>query len=120
MYTFSFERLEVWNKSRHLTKRIYTLTQDFPDNEKFGIVSQLRRAILSVCSNIAEGASRKSGKDQAHFYNMSYSSLMESLNQLIISKDLGYLKEQNLIELRDEIHTISLMINRLRVYSNKN
>jgi four helix bundle protein len=119
MYTFSFERLEVWNKSRLLTKKIYKITRDFPDFEKFGIVSQLRRAVVSICSNIAEGSSRRSKKDQAHFYNVAFSSLMETLNQLIISKDLEYLADQILVELRNEIHTISLMLNNLTQYANR-
>ena len=119
MYTFSFERLEVWNKSRLLTKKIYKITRDFPDFEKFGIVSQLRRAVVSICSNIAEGSSRRSKKDQAHFYNVAFSSLMETLNQLIISKDLEYLDDQILVELRNEIHTISLMLNKLTQYANR-
>ena len=118
MYTFSFERLEVWNKSRLLTKKIYNETRNFPDSEKFGMTGQLRRAIISVCSNIAEGSSRKTKKDQSHFYNIAFSSLMETLNQLIISNDLEYLETQVLSELRSEIHTISLMLNRLIVYSN--
>ncbi len=63
MYTFSFERLDVWKKSRLLTKEVYSLTKKFPDDEKFGITNQLRRAVISVCSNIAEGSSRKSKKD---------------------------------------------------------
>jgi four helix bundle protein len=113
MYTFSFERLEVWNKSRLLTKKIYGLTKQFPDSEKFGMTGQLRRAIISVCSNIAEGSSRKSKKDQVHFYNIAFSSLMETLNQLIISNDLEYLDYQSLTELRKEIHPISLMLNGL-------
>ena len=119
MYTFSFERLEVWIKSRFLTKKIYQLTQKFPDSEKFGIVSQIRRAVISVCSNLAEGSSRKSKKDQSHFYNMAFSSLMETLNQLIISNDLEYIDSSSLTELRNEIHTISLMLNRLINYSSK-
>ena len=113
MYTFSFERLEVWNKSRLLTKKIYHGTINFPDSEKFGIVSQLRRAVISVCSNIAEGASRKSRKDQLHFYNIAFSSLMETLNQLIISNDLDFLDSQSLEESREEIHSISRMLNGL-------
>jgi four helix bundle protein len=117
MYTFSFERLEVWNKSRLLTKKIYHLTKDYPDSEKFGIVNQLRRAVISICSNIAEGSSRKSKKDQSHFYNIAFSSLMETLNQLIISNDLDYLDTLVLQELRNEVHTISLMLNRLIIYS---
>jgi four helix bundle protein len=113
MYTFSFERLDVWNKSRLLTKRIYKETNNYPDSERYGIVSQLRRAVISVCSNIAEGSSRKSKKDQLHFYNMAYSSLMETLNQLIISNDLDYLDSKSLEGLREEIHSVSRLLNGL-------
>ena len=113
MYTFSFERLDVWIKSRHLTKKIYKMTQNFPDSEKFGIIGQLRRAIISVCSNIAEGSSRKTKRDQIHFYNIAFSSLMETLNQIIISNDLEYIDNQLLDESRKEIHTISVMLNGL-------
>ena len=113
MHTFGFERLEVWKRSRILTKQIYMVTQTFPDSEKFGLVNQMQRAVISICSNIAEGASRRSNKDQAHFYNMSFSSLMEILNQLILSNDLEYLDEKTLSELRSEIQLISLMLNNL-------
>ena len=118
MYTFSFERLDVWHKSRLLTKNIYKLTQKLPEYEKFGLTGQIRRAIISVCSNLAEGSSRKSKKDQAHFYNIAFSSLMETLNQIIISYDLEYLDENTMLELRNDIHTISLMINNLTNYAN--
>ena len=119
MYTFSFERLEVWNKSRILTKKIYYATRSFPESEKFGLTGQIRRAVISVCSNLAEGSSRKTKKDQAHFYNISFSSLMETLNQLIISNDLEYIDNQSLLDFRNEIHTISLMINNLTSYANR-
>lgn len=119
MHTFGFERLEVWNKSRILTNKIYHITQTFPDSEKFGLVNQMRRAVISICSNVAEGSSRKSKKDQAHFYNMAFSSLMETLNQLIISNDLDYLDLKELSELRDDIQLISLMLNNLAIYANK-
>jgi four helix bundle protein len=120
MYTFSFERLDVWNKSRLLTKKIYKLTQNFPDSEKFVMVGQLRRAVISICSNIAEGSSRKSKRDQVHFYNIAFSSLMETLNQLIISNDLEYIDSQSLADSRKEIHIISLMLNGLCNSSIKN
>ena len=55
MYIYSFEKLEVWNESKEFTKSIFTLSSNFPDSEKFGLVSQLRRASVSICSNIAEG-----------------------------------------------------------------
>jgi four helix bundle protein len=119
MYTFSFERLEVWKKSRLLTKKIYINSQKFPDDEKFGLTGQLRRAIISVCSNIAEGSSRKSKKEQIHFYGIAFSSLMESLNQLIISNDLEYLSNDLLEEFRTDIHVISLMLNNLSNSLNK-
>ncbi len=119
MYTFGFEKLDVWKKSRIFTKRIYHLTKNFPDEEKFGIVSQLRRAAISICSNLAEGSSRNSKKDQAHFYNMAFSSLMEALNQIILSNDLDYINIENLNSLRTEVHTISLMLNRLASYANR-
>ena len=120
MYTFSFEKLEVWIKSRLLTRKIYVLTNDFPESEKFGIIPQLRRASISICSNIAEGASRWSKKDQAHFYNIAFSSLMETLNQLILSNDLNYLDPTELIEIRKEIHIISLMLNNLAKSTSRN
>jgi len=77
------------------------------------MTSQLRRAIISVCSNLAEGSSRRTKKDQVHFYNIAFSSLMETLNQLIISNDLEYLDDQSLTELRKDIHPVSAMINSL-------
>ncbi|MCU0456621.1 MAG: four helix bundle protein [Bacteroidales bacterium] len=113
MYTFGFEKLEVWIKSRFLTKKIYVITRDFPETEKFGIIPQLRRTMISVCSNIAEGASRFSKKDQKHFYNMAFSSLMETLNQLILSNDLEYISNDDLALIRKDIHVISLMLNNL-------
>jgi len=119
MYTFPFEKLEVWNKSRILTKKIYKVTWEFPDYEKYGLVSQVRRATISVCSNIAEGSSRNSGKDQTHFYNMAFSSLMETMNQLILSQDLEFLDLKTLSEFRNDIQFISLMLNNLTLYSAK-
>jgi len=67
MYTYSFEKLEVWKLARELVKEIYRLTEKFPSEEKFGLIGQLRRASVSVSSNLAEGSSRKSAKEQAHF-----------------------------------------------------
>ena len=114
MHSFSFEKLKVWQESRYITKRIYLLTKEFPAVEKFGLTNQLRRAAVSVCSNIAEGSSRTTQKDQAYFYQMAYSSLMEVLNQLIISVDLEYLNEKAYNETREKIEKIANMINALR------
>lgn len=78
------------------------------------MVSQLRRSSVSVCSNIAEGSSRKTAKDQAGFYSISYSSLMELLSQLIISVDLGWVSADTLSEIRNDIETLSNKLNSLR------
>jgi len=71
MGEFSFERLDVWQKTKEFTVELYKITSHFPKPEKFGLVSQLRRASVSVSSNIAEGPSRVSGADQGRFYNMA-------------------------------------------------
>ena len=67
MYIYSFEKLEVWQLSKEFVKDIYRLTEKFPSEEKFGLTGQLRRASVSVSSNLAEGSSRKSAKEQAHW-----------------------------------------------------
>ena len=99
MNQYSFERLSVWQDSRSLAKVIYLLTREFPSDEKFGLVSQIRRAVISVSSNIVEGSYRSSNKDKANFMNMAFGSLMELLSQVIISKDLEYiiLKKNNIL-----------------------
>ena len=119
MYLFNFEKLDVWKKAKELTKKVYKLTKHFPEDEKFGITSQLRRSVISVCSNIAEGSSRLSKKDQKHFYNLAYSSLMENINQFLISEDLGYIKESDVHALRKDVNVISYMLNNLRLSVDK-
>ena len=95
MYVYSFEKLEVWVEAKELSKVIYIVTKDFPSDEKFGLTSQLRRASISICSNIAEGSARKTNKDKAHFTTMAFSSAVEVLNQVIITEELGFItKEQ--------------------------
>ncbi len=114
MYRFSFEKLEVWKEGINLSKSIYKLTESFPDMEKFGLISQLRRASNSISSNLAEGTSRTTNKDKAHFTTMSYSSTMEVLNHLILSKELQFISEEKYLKIREQIHKISNMLNALR------
>ena len=116
MYIYSFEKLEVWNESKEFTKSIYTLTSKFPDSEKSGLVSQLRRASVSICSNIAEGSARKSFKDKAHFTTMAFSSTVEVLNQLILSFELDFIKEKDYLKLRQDIESVTNKLNGLRNY----
>jgi four helix bundle protein len=114
MYTFAFEKLTVWQRTRKLVKEIYKITKLYPGDEKFGLVSQLRRAVISVSSNIAEGSSRNTNKDQAHFYGIAFSSLMEVLSQVILSWDLEFITEIQYEELRGSIEEISIQLNALR------
>ena len=116
MYIYSFEKLEVWNESKEFTKSIFTLSSNFPDSEKFGLVSQLRRASVSICSNIAEGSARKSFKDKAHFTTMAFSSTVEVLNQLILSFELDFIKEKDYLKLRQDIESVTNKLNGLRNY----
>ncbi|MDZ7721964.1 MAG: four helix bundle protein [candidate division KSB1 bacterium] len=113
-FRFAFEKLNVWQEARVLSKNVYFDTKDFPGEEKFGIINQMRRAAVSVCSNIAEGSSRTSAKDQAHFYQLSYSSLMELMNQVIIANDLGYLNNEKENQYRLDIEKVANMLNSLR------
>lgn len=89
-----------------------------PDNEKYGISSQIRRAAISVSSNIAEGSSRFSQKSKCHFYEIAYSSLMELYSQLIISEEIGFLTFERDLKLR--INKISNLLNKLRKSTERN
>lgn len=84
------ENLEIWKLSIEFVTKIYSYTRDFPSEEKFGLVSQMRRAAISIPSNIAEGAARKSDKEYIQFLYVSLGSVAEIDTQLIISGNLGY------------------------------
>ena len=113
MKQYPFEKLDVWNRSREFVKMIYLVTDGFPAGERYGLTQQMRRAVISVASNIAEGSARKSLKDQSRFSVMAYGSLMEILNQLIIAKDLGYIEEAGYITSRKMIEELSNKLNSL-------
>ena len=113
-YIYAFEKLQVWHDARALVKKIYELTENLTAEEKYGLGSQMRRSGVSFVSNIAEGSGRSSKKDQANFYQMAFSSLIELLNQLIISHDLTCISDEDLHLFREEIEMISNKINALR------
>ncbi|KAB8155298.1 four helix bundle protein [Kordia sp. TARA_039_SRF] len=115
-YLYSFERLDVWIESKELAKQIYKITQQFPDNEKFGLISQLRRATVSICSNIAEGIARETNKDKARFITIAYSSAVEVINQLIISVELDFITEKQYLPLRKQLESITNKLNALKKY----
>lgn len=110
---FRFERLDVWKLARNLVFRIYHVTGKFPSDERFGLTSQLRRAAVSVVSNIAEGSGRNSDTDFAHFLEMSYGSLMEVVTQLMVAFDLGYIVEDELNKLRQNSSEIAAKLGAL-------
>ncbi len=113
MYQFYFERLEVWKNARVLSSSIYKITANFPEDEKFGITNQIRRATVSIGANIAEGMSRNTIKDKARFLNMSYGSCMEVIYFLIISLDLEFLTEKEYLKLREDLELITGQLNKL-------
>ena len=91
----NFTYLNAWKEGPVLVIRIYNITRTFPTTEQFGLSSQLRRAAVSITSNIAEGFSRSSYADKAHFFTMAQGSLTEVQNQLLVSRDVGYLSFEN-------------------------
>lgn len=113
-YTYSFEKLVVWQKSIELAKIIYSVTSQFPKEETYGLSSQIRRAVVSISSNIAEGYVKSSAKEQVRFTEIAYGSLMEVLNQVIIANKIGYIIEDDYLILRQDIEEISRMLNALR------
>lgn len=116
MYKFSFEKLEVWKNTKQLTLVVYHFIESFLQSKKYGLTSQIFRASVSISSNLAEGTNRKTKKDKAHFTTMAYSSLMKLLNQIIISKDLSFLQEQDYEFIRKQIDHIANQLNSLRKY----
>lgn len=115
MYEYSFEKLDVYKLGRKYVGKVYAITSTFPNIERFGLVDQLQRAAVSVVSNIAEGTSRTTKKDKAHFIEIAYGSLMETLSQLQIAVDLNYIKEEQLNEMRLIIDDLGYKLTRLRM-----
>lgn len=103
MTVHSYKELIVWKKSIELVKNIYALTSEFPKSELHGIVMQIRRAAISIPSNIAEGYGRKSYKEYVQFYAIAYGSALELETQLIIAKQLGFVSE-------DKFENIELLL----------
>jgi four helix bundle protein len=110
----SFRELNVYIEARNLVVRVYALLKKFPEEERFAMCSQLRRSSVSVTSNIAEGISRTSSKDQVHFLNIAFGSLMEVLSQLDIACVLGYITNEEFSEIEAMTKDISKMLSGLR------
>ena len=98
--------LEAWKKSIELVTKVYSEVKNFPEDERFGLISQIKRAAISIPSNIAEGAARFSNKEMLRFLDISVGSLAELETQFIIAENLGYLKNFELYEDFKEIYAI--------------
>jgi len=113
---YSFENLDVWKVSKQLVIQIYQLIEKFPKVEKYALCDQLRRACVSVPSNIAEGSGRVSIKEKIHFISIANGSLMEVYCQLQLAEELQYIHNNNLQEIYDLIYKDSLLMTKYREY----
>ena len=112
----NFRELDVWKKAVELATRIYKLTDDYPKQEMYGLTSQIRRCTVSISSNIAEGAGRRSRNEFRQFLNIAMGSCYELETQLTISKNLDYIRVNNYDELIDLLTEIQKMIYALIKY----
>src|SRR3989344_4241476 len=109
----SFTDLNAWKEGHKLVLEIYRITKLFPLDEKFGLIDQMRRCSVSITSNIAEGFSRKSKKEKAQFLYMSLGSITELQNQLLIVKDLGYIRKGDFAKIANQTVVVSKLANGL-------
>jgi four helix bundle protein len=109
-----FKELEIWKKSRLFCSKIYSVTASFPSKEKFGLTNQLRRAWVSIPSNIAEGTSRHSNKDFSRFLEIAIGSVYEVETQILISTNLGFINEEKCIEITNSLDEIIKMTSRFQ------
>lgn len=112
----SYKKLDVYVKARQLVVQVYALLKHYPTDERFALIDQMCRAVISVPSNIAEGLSCTAAKEQAHFIDIAYGSLMEVDCQLDISLDLGYISNEMKQLLDVEINAIAKMIRSLKMH----
>jgi len=111
---FNFEKLDVWHKAIEFADTVYSVTKDFPNDERFGLTNQMRPAAVSISSNIAEGTSRSSRGDYARFVEIATGSLFEVVSQSVISKRQGFLSEGDYARLYAAAEEQSRMLSGLR------
>jgi len=110
----TYRDLEVWQKARRLVKEIYVISRTFPREEQFGLTAQIRRAVISIPSNIAEGHSRQSTKDYISFISVAIGSLAEVDTQIILAQDLEYLTQKECASVDQQIQSLQQMLHKLR------
>lgn len=109
----TFKDLEAWKQAHQCVLHVYKITRGFPKEELFGLVSQMRRCAVSITSNIAEGFSRASYREKAQFYSIALGSVTELQNQMEVSKDVGYLSEDEFLKAEAQLLTIHKIMNGL-------
>ena len=105
----NFRKLKIWIQSIDLATDVYDVTNQFPETERYGLTSQIRRSVVSISSNIAEGAGRQSEKEFSHFLNIAKGSCYELETQLLISKKLGFITEDEFTRIETELIRIEKM-----------
>ncbi len=116
---YDYKQLDLYKESKTLVMMVYALLRKFPSVEQFALCDQLRRAVISVPSNIAEGSGRHSSKEQVHFLEIAYGSLREVECQLDIACDLGYISQEDLKYIIVQADKLGAMISGLRSYHQK-
>ena len=111
---YDYKKLNVYLESKLLVKMVYSLLRKFPKEEQFALCNQLRRAVISIPSNISEGFGRYSSKEQVHFFEIAYGSLREVDCQMDIACDLGYISQQELSEILIQINKVSAILAGIR------
>ena len=113
-YDVWFEKLEVWQKAVDLADSVYEATTAFPNDERFGLTNQMRRAAVSISSNVAEGSSRSSKRDFARFVEIAYGSLREVVSQAHVSRRRGFVVNDGFERLVNDSETLARMLSGLR------
>lgn len=116
---YRFEKLEIWLLAIAYAKDIYKYVKSFPKEELFGLVSQLKRASISISSNIAEGSGSDTIKDFCHFLDIAIKSTLETISQLILAKELGYIEEKDFIRLYQDSELLIKKIRAFKAYLKK-
>ena len=111
---FAFEELEVYQIARQYVKNVYLLSEAFPAKEDFALTSQVRRAAVSITSNLAEGTSRFSLKDKSHFIEIAYGSLMETYSQIQAASDLEYISQDSMTQIAPLVKELRNKLSALR------
>jgi four helix bundle protein len=119
-HIYSFEKLEVYQLARKFKIDIKLMSQEFPKEERFDLISQINRSSASISANLAEGSGRSSNFDQAHFTNMSYSTALETIDHLNTALDMKYINEDRYAELRVKLDAILNKLNSLYKYQINN